>query len=58
MLKLLLEEIKKLEIDKVMLTCDDDNLGSVKTIEKCNGIMLDKVVFESKLTRRYWIMLA
>ena len=57
MLKLLLEEIKKLEIDKVMLTCDDDNVGSVKTIERCNGIMQDKVVFENKLTRRYWIIL-
>ena len=57
MLKLLLEKIKKLDIDKVMITCDDDNIGSVKTIESCNGIMQDKVVFENELTRRYWILL-
>ena len=57
MLKLLLEKIKKLDIDKVMITCNDDNIGFVKTIESCNGIMQDKVVFENELTRRYWIIL-
>jgi len=57
MLKLLIEKIKELdsEIDKVMITCDNDNVGSAKTIEGCNGIMQDKVVFENELTRRYWI---
>jgi predicted acetyltransferase len=57
MLKLLLEKITKLKIDKVMISCDDDNIGSAKTIESCNGIMQDKVVFENELTRRYWITL-
>jgi len=57
MLKLLIEKIKELdnEIDKVVVTCDDDNIGSAKTIENCNGIMQDKVIFENELTRRYWI---
>lgn len=57
MLNLLLKKITKLKIDKVMLSCDDDNIGSAKTIESCNGIMQDKVVFENVLTRRYWITL-
>jgi predicted acetyltransferase len=57
MLKLLLEKIKLLDIDKVMITCDDNNIGSAKTIESCNGILQDRVVFENDLTRRYWIML-
>jgi len=57
MLNLLLKKIKQLKIDKVMLSCDDDNIGSAKTIESCNGIMQDKVVFENELTRRYWITL-
>jgi predicted acetyltransferase len=57
MLKMLLEKIKLLHIDKVMLKCDDDNIGSVKTIESCNGTLQDKVIFGNKLTRRYWIML-
>ena len=58
MLKLLLEEIKQLDIDKVMLTCDDGNIASAKTIESCNGILQDKVMLENELTRRYWITLA
>jgi predicted acetyltransferase len=57
MLALLLEKIKKLGNDKVMLTCSDDNIGSAKTIEGCNGILKDKVEFENKLIRRYWITL-
>ena len=57
MLKLLLEKIKELGIDKVMITCDDDNVGSAKTIESCDGVLQDKVVFENELTRRYWITL-
>lgn len=58
MLKLLLEKIKKLDLDRVLITCDDDNVGSAKTIESCNGIMHDKVVFENEVTRRYWIILS
>jgi len=54
---LLLEKIKKLDIEKVMLTCDADNIGSAKTIESCNGIMQDKIISENELTRRYWEML-
>jgi predicted acetyltransferase len=57
MLRLLLEEIKQLGIDKVLLTCDDGNIGSIKTIESCNGIMQDKVMLENAITRRYWIVL-
>ena len=57
MLRLLLEKIKMLGRDNVLLTCDDDNIGSIKTIESCNGILKDKVEFENKLIRRYWIAL-
>ena len=57
MLKLLLEKIKKSGIDQVMITCDDDNPGSAKTIESCHGILQDKVMFENEFKRRYWITL-
>jgi predicted acetyltransferase len=48
-----------LGLAQVLLTCDDDNLASVKTIEHCGG------VFENTYTsielrvpqRRYWIEL-
>jgi predicted acetyltransferase len=48
---------QKLGLKRVLVTCDDDNVGSIKTIEKNGG------VFESIVTgpddgnpkRRYWI---
>ena len=42
-----------------MLTCDDDNIASIKTIEKNGGILQDKIKQDSgDLTRRYWIRLS
>ncbi len=44
---------------KVLVTCDDDNIGSYKIIEHNNGILENKVENmiddEKILTRRYWI---
>jgi len=57
MLKLLLDRIKQSGIDRVMVTCDDENIGSAKTIESCHGILQDMVMVENELTRRYWISL-
>src|SRR5262249_28955822 len=44
-------------IARVLVTCDDDNVASIKTIEK-NGGVLENVVTEPDLDkpkRRYWI---
>jgi predicted acetyltransferase len=46
-----------LGIDRVLVTCDDDNDGSIRTIEK-NGGVLENVVSGPDLgkpKRRYWI---
>jgi predicted acetyltransferase len=45
--------------DRVLVTCDDDNVGSIRTIEK-NGGILENVVSgpDLKPKRRYWIDLA
>jgi len=42
---------------RILVTCDDDNIGSVRTIEK-NGGILDNVLTSpssGKSIRRYWI---
>jgi predicted acetyltransferase len=47
----------KLGIPRVLLTCDDDNIGSIRTIEKSGGVLQDVITgpgFE-KPKRRYWI---
>lgn len=55
-LELALSEAKRLGIDKVLVTCDDDNIGSVKIIEKNGGVLENKVESKGKLKRRYWIL--
>ena len=62
LLKLGLEKAKQLGIkEKVLVTCDDDNIGSYKIIEY-NGGILENIIENKKdgqifLTRRYWIEL-
>lgn len=60
MLKLALQDFKGLiGEDKILITCDDDNIGSYKIIEANGGILENKVENEDAeerfLTRRYWI---
>ena len=59
-LKLGLEQYKDLiEDDKILITCDDDNIGSAKIIEANGGVLENKVENEDQgekfLTIRYWI---
>lgn len=59
-LKLALDKYNDLiEEDKILITCDDDNVGSYKIIEANRGILENKVENENNgeyiLTRRYWI---
>ncbi|MDR2987860.1 MAG: GNAT family N-acetyltransferase [Nocardiopsaceae bacterium] len=44
-------------VDRVLITCDDDNVGSIKVIEACGG-KLDSVRPASgsaRALRRYWV---
>lgn len=44
-----------LGVKEVLVTCDDDNVGSAAVIESQGGILENKVEFEGSLKRRYWI---
>lgn len=61
MLNLVLNRAKKLGLKKVLITCNDDNYGSSKVIEKNGGQLENKVKNNINgkeiLTRRYWIEL-
>jgi predicted acetyltransferase len=48
---------QQLNIRRVLLTCDDDNVGSIRTIEKNAGKLADVItgLELSKPKRRYWI---
>ena len=54
-LQLSLIHLKDTGVDKALVTCNDDNSFSAKVIEFCGGIMENKVEYEEKVTRRYWI---
>lgn len=55
MIKLALEECRKLGIDKVLMVCDKENIGSAKSIQKNGGILENEVVVDGVIEQRYWI---
>ncbi len=56
MIGLALKECKKMGIDKVLMTCDKDNIGSAKSIINNGGILENEFVNEDgKIEQRYWI---
>ena len=61
MLSLALKKAKEMGLEKVLITCDDDNIGSARVMEKNGGVFADKIknTIDGKdvLTRRYWFNL-
>ena len=56
MIRLALTECKKLGIDKVLMTCDKENIASAKSIIKNGGILENEFVnSDGKVEQRYWI---
>ena len=52
---LALEECRKLNIYKVLITCKKSNVASAKTIIKNNGTLENEVDNNGDITQRYWI---
>ncbi len=48
---------ERLGLTRVLVTCDDDNIGSIRTIERNGGVLENVVVEPGKGVpkRRYWI---
>ena len=43
-------------VDRVLVTCDEDNVGSARTIERNGGVLENRMIDpEGSVTRRYWI---
>ena len=57
MISLALEECKKLGIDKVLMVCDKNNIGSAKSIMNNGGILENEIVVNGVTEQRYWITL-
>ncbi|MDD7793171.1 GNAT family N-acetyltransferase [Clostridium sp. 'White wine YQ'] len=57
MLELALPIAKELGINKALITCDKNNLGSAKTIMNNGGVLENEVKEAGEITQRYWISL-
>lgn len=56
MISLALVECKKLGMDKVLMVCYKDNIGSKKSIIKNGGILENEIIDkEGKVNLRYWL---
>ena len=59
MLALALEKCRELGIDRALVTCDNNNLGSARTIIKNGGILENEVPQkDGSVTQRYWITIS
>lgn len=57
MLGLALDKSRDLGLDKVLITCNKENIGSAKTIIKNGGKLENEVIEGNTLIQRYWIEL-
>jgi len=57
MIALALEECRKLGIERVLMVCDKENIGSAKSIQNNGGVLENEVVVDGVVEQRYWINL-
>lgn len=44
-----------LGLEKILITCDNENVASKKTIEACGGILENEILEGESTTLRFWI---
>ena len=57
MIALALKECRKLNIDKVLMVCDKENIASAKSIQNNGGILENEIEINGIVEQRYWITL-
>ena len=57
MLALALDECKKLGINRVLVTCNKNNIGSAKSIIRNGGVLENEIEEEGHIEQRYWVQL-
>ena len=57
MIRLALDECRKLGIQKVLMVCDKENIASAKTIIKNGGVLENEIDVDGVIEQRYWIEL-
>ena len=58
MIHLALDECRRLGIDRVLMCCNKDNVGSAKSIVKNGGVLENEIISkDGDIVQRYWIEL-
>lgn len=57
MLRLVLKEARAFGLERVMITCNSDNIASEKTIIANGGVFEKDVIVDNEVIKRYWIEL-
>jgi predicted acetyltransferase len=57
MIALALDECKKLGLERVLMVCDKENIGSAKSIKNNGGILENEIEVDGVMEQRYWINL-
>ena len=57
MIALALDECKKLGLERVLMVCNKENVGSAKSIQKNGGILENEIEVDGVVEQRYWIEL-
>ena len=58
MLALALEKCRELSMEKALVSCDKNNIGSAKTIMKNGGVLFNEYTEDDNgTTQQYWITL-
>lgn len=57
MLCMALQKCIDMNIKKVLVTCDKENIASVRTIISSGGVLENEVLEGERITQRYWIMI-
>ncbi len=55
MISLALDECRALGIEKVLMVCDKENLGSARSIVNNGGVLENEVIVDGITEQRYWI---
>lgn len=57
MIALALEECRKMGMDRVLMCCGKDNVGSAKSIVRNGGVLENEQEEGGRVVQRYWIAL-
>lgn len=58
MIALALEKCRELGIEKVLMVCKKDNIGSAKSIINNGGVLENEIETDGVIQQRYWIDIA